>query len=42
MLYVILGVLLVLLLVAVIRTLEAEFGVGIERAAFVAGHSLGE
>ena len=27
---------------AVIRTLEAEFGVGIERAAFVAGHSLGE
>ena len=28
--------------VAVIRTLEREFGVGIERAAFVAGHSLGE
>ena len=27
---------------AVIRTLEAEFGVTIERAAFVAGHSLGE
>ena len=27
---------------AVIRTLEREFGVGIERAAFVAGHSLGE
>ena len=27
---------------AVIRTLELEFGVGIERAAFVAGHSLGE
>jgi [acyl-carrier-protein] S-malonyltransferase len=27
---------------AVIRTLEAEFGVGIDRAAFVAGHSLGE
>ena len=27
---------------AVIRTLEQEFGVGIERAAFVAGHSLGE
>src|SRR6201996_5965573 len=27
---------------AVIRTLEVEFGVGIERAAFVAGHSLGE
>ena len=27
---------------AVIRTLKAEFGVGIERAAFVAGHSLGE
>ena len=28
--------------VAVMRTLEREFGVGIERAAFVAGHSLGE
>ncbi len=27
---------------AVVRTLEAEFGVEIERAAFVAGHSLGE
>jgi [acyl-carrier-protein] S-malonyltransferase len=27
---------------AVIRVLEAEFEVGIERAAFVAGHSLGE
>jgi [acyl-carrier-protein] S-malonyltransferase len=27
---------------AVIRTLRTEFGVGIERAAFVAGHSLGE
>jgi [acyl-carrier-protein] S-malonyltransferase len=27
---------------AVIRVLKAEFGVGIERAAFVAGHSLGE
>jgi [acyl-carrier-protein] S-malonyltransferase len=27
---------------AVIRVLESEFGVGIERAAFVAGHSLGE
>jgi [acyl-carrier-protein] S-malonyltransferase len=27
---------------AVMRTLEVEFGVGIERAAFVAGHSLGE
>jgi [acyl-carrier-protein] S-malonyltransferase len=27
---------------AVIRTLEAEFGVDIYRAAFVAGHSLGE
>ena len=27
---------------AVMRTLEREFGVGIERAAFVAGHSLGE
>jgi [acyl-carrier-protein] S-malonyltransferase len=27
---------------AVIRTLQVEFGVGIERAAFVAGHSLGE
>ncbi len=28
--------------VAVMRTLEREFGIGIERAAFVAGHSLGE
>jgi [acyl-carrier-protein] S-malonyltransferase len=28
--------------VAVMRTLEKEFGVGIEKAAFVAGHSLGE
>ena len=28
--------------IAVMRTLEREFGVGIERAAFVAGHSLGE
>jgi [acyl-carrier-protein] S-malonyltransferase len=28
--------------VAVIRVLAAEFGIGIERAAFVAGHSLGE
>jgi [acyl-carrier-protein] S-malonyltransferase len=28
--------------VAVMRTLEQEFGVGIDRAAFVAGHSLGE
>jgi [acyl-carrier-protein] S-malonyltransferase len=28
--------------VAVLRTLEREFGVGIGRAAFVAGHSLGE
>lgn len=28
--------------VAVMRTLEREFGVGIEKAAFVAGHSLGE
>jgi len=28
--------------VAVTRTLEKEFGVGIEKAAFVAGHSLGE
>lgn len=28
--------------VAVMRTLEREFGVGVERAAFVAGHSLGE
>ncbi|WP_334163485.1 ACP S-malonyltransferase [Phenylobacterium sp.] len=28
--------------VAVARTLEREFGVGMERAAFVAGHSLGE
>jgi len=27
---------------AVTRSLEREFGVGIERAAFVAGHSLGE
>jgi [acyl-carrier-protein] S-malonyltransferase len=27
---------------AVIRTLELEFGIAIERAAFVAGHSLGE
>jgi [acyl-carrier-protein] S-malonyltransferase len=27
---------------AVMRTLAAEFGVGVERAAFVAGHSLGE
>src|SRR5471030_3196017 len=27
---------------AVIRTLEQEFGVGIDKAAFVAGHSLGE
>lgn len=27
---------------AVSRTLEREFGVGIEKAAFVAGHSLGE
>ncbi len=27
---------------AVIRTLKAEFGVGIDKAAFVAGHSLGE
>jgi len=27
---------------AVVRALEAEFGVGIETAAFVAGHSLGE
>jgi [acyl-carrier-protein] S-malonyltransferase len=27
---------------AVMRTLQAEFGVGVERAAFVAGHSLGE
>jgi [acyl-carrier-protein] S-malonyltransferase len=27
---------------AVMRTLEREFGVSIERAAFVAGHSLGE
>ena len=27
---------------AVIRVLESEFGVGIERAGFVAGHSLGE
>jgi [acyl-carrier-protein] S-malonyltransferase len=28
--------------VAVMRTLDKEFGVGVERAAFVAGHSLGE
>ena len=28
--------------VAVMRTLEREFGVGVDRAAFVAGHSLGE
>lgn len=28
--------------VAVMRTLEGEFGVSIDRAAFVAGHSLGE
>ena len=28
--------------VAVIRTLKSEFGVGIDRCAFVAGHSLGE
>ena len=27
---------------AVTRTLEREFGVGVDRAAFVAGHSLGE
>jgi [acyl-carrier-protein] S-malonyltransferase len=27
---------------AVMRTLEREFGIGVERAAFVAGHSLGE
>ena len=27
---------------AVIRTLEKEFGIGVEKAAFVAGHSLGE
>src|SRR3954463_2767797 len=27
---------------AVMRTLEKEFGVGVERAAYVAGHSLGE
>ena len=27
---------------AVMRTLQVEFGVGIDRAAFVAGHSLGE
>ena len=27
---------------AVMRTLEQEFGVGVDRAAFVAGHSLGE
>jgi len=28
--------------VAVMRTLEKEFGVGVEKAAFVTGHSLGE
>jgi [acyl-carrier-protein] S-malonyltransferase len=28
--------------VAVMRTLETEFGVGVDKAAFVAGHSLGE
>src|ERR1700741_3654054 len=28
--------------VAVMRALEREFGVGVDRAAFVAGHSLGE
>ena len=28
--------------VAVMRTLETEFGIGVDRAAFVAGHSLGE
>ncbi len=28
--------------VAVMRVLEKEFGVGVEKAAFVAGHSLGE
>jgi [acyl-carrier-protein] S-malonyltransferase len=28
--------------VAVMRVLEKDFGVGVERAAFVAGHSLGE
>jgi [acyl-carrier-protein] S-malonyltransferase len=28
--------------VAVMRSLEKEFGVGVDRAAFVAGHSLGE
>ena len=27
---------------AVMRTLEREFGVSVEKAAFVAGHSLGE
>src|SRR5690606_257092 len=27
---------------AVVRTLEKEFGVGVDKAAFVAGHSLGE
>ena len=27
---------------AVVRTLEADFGVGMERAAYAAGHSLGE
>ena len=28
--------------VAVMRVLDAEFGIGVDRAAFVAGHSLGE
>lgn len=28
--------------VAVMRTLEKEFGIGVDKAAFVAGHSLGE
>ena len=28
--------------VAVMRALEKEFGVGIDKATFVAGHSLGE
>jgi [acyl-carrier-protein] S-malonyltransferase len=27
---------------AVVRALEAEFGIGVDKAAFVAGHSLGE
>ena len=27
---------------AVVRALDAEFGIGVDRAAFVAGHSLGE